>query len=135
MDGMTMSEYEPGKLNSEQRAALNRTRDQYALVEELADLLVLETGKLSHMRTSTARLLNYSYPSVMVAGLADGSDDLAEALCSAQTVSAASQRSHGKDIAMMESVGIKVGRPRVRRLVEFAQHMLARFEGMVKFGR
>lgn len=135
MDGLTMGNYEPEKLNSEQRAALNRTRDQFALVEELADLLVLEAGKLSHMRTSAARLINYSYPSVMVSGLADGSDDLASALGAMQAGSAAVQRCHAKDIALLESAGIKAGRPRTRRLREFAEHMLDRIEGMVKFGR
>jgi len=134
MDGI-MSNYEPGNLNSEQRGALNRTRDQYALVEELADLLVLEAGKLSHMRTSTARLLNYSYPSITVSSLSGGSDDLAEALSAAQKASAAIQRCHEADIALMEDEEIKVGRPRTRRLREFAEHMLDRIEGMVKFGR
>lgn len=138
MDGLPM-EYTEGELNSYQRKALKRTRDTYAAAEVLSALVVEMAGNLPHMRDATAREINYSYPGVTSAGLAEGDEHLADALGHFQRGVASLKRAHQADLDAL-SADIDVGRPRTNVLRQFVETMTKRLTDddgnwMLKFGR
>ena len=135
MDGQ-MS-YEENQPTEEQLEPTYKVRDQYAAYEFLAALVVEGVGDLPHMRDSAARALNYSFEDLTSAGLAEGDEELADALMHFQKGLAALKRAHNADarVARASTRGnVDVGRPRTGILRRVGQEILDRVPPKM-FGR